>query len=66
MNLGFANKHPFLFCAMIVSCVIAIGGGIAGASGNADFSDAYSSISCGLVILWICIGIGYAASKGLL
>lgn len=64
MNLGFANKHPFLFCAMIVSCVIAIGGGIAGAYGNADFS--YGSISCGLVILWICIGIGYAASKGLL
>ena len=64
MNLGFANKHPFLFCAMIVSCAIAIGGGIAGASGNANFS--YGSISCGLVILWICIGIGYAASKGLL
>lgn len=64
MNLGFANKHPFLFCAMMMSCVIAIGGGIASASGNANSS--YNSISCGLVILWICIGFGYAASKGLL
>jgi len=64
MNLGFANKQPFLFCAMIVSCAIAIGGGIASAPGNAEFS--YESISGGLVILWICIGLGYAASKGLL
>lgn len=64
MNLTFANKHPFLFCAMIVSCAIAIGGGIASASSNVNFS--YGSISGGLVILWICIGIGYAASKGLL
>ena len=64
MNLRFANKHPFLFCAMMVSCAIAIGGGIACTSGNVNFS--YSSISGGLIILWICIGIGYAASKGLL
>ena len=64
MRLRFANKHPFLFCAMTVSCAVAVGGGIASASGNTNFS--YASISGGLVILWICIGLGYAASKGFL
>jgi len=62
MNLEFANKHPFLFCAMMVSCAIAIGGRIASASGNVNFS--YGIVSCGLVALWIFIGIGYAISKG--
>ena len=53
MNLEFANKNPFLFCAMMVSCAIAIGGGIACLFGNANFH--YSSISGGLVVLWIWI-----------
>ena len=60
MNIEFTNKNPFLFCAMMISCAIALGGGIA--SVNANFS--YGTISGGLVILWICIGFGYVLSKG--
>jgi len=64
MNFEFANKHPFLFCAMMMSCAVALGGGIACLSGNANFH--YSSVSGGLVVLWICIGFGYAVSNGVI
>lgn len=48
-----ANKHPFLFCATVITVAIAIGGSFAQ---NVD----YGSVVSNIVVLWICIGVGYA------
>ena len=50
-------KQPFLFCAVIVSCCIALGGAFAS---NVD----YGILASELILLWIFIGIGYYISKG--
>lgn len=45
-------KHPFLFCAMVITVAVAIGGAFAQ---NIDYNNLVSNI----VGLWIAIGIGY-------
>lgn len=51
------ENHPFLFFLTIATIAIAFGGAFAS---EVD----YDNIAGGLIVLWLVVGAGYAASKG--